>query len=672
MAKQQWEIEAKDRLLGHFQQVRGEQWAILAEDVVVDAATGRNFDYQLARGDRRVALEIFRLIDDGEELARDRVWGEIVQLLKVELTQRGLMGYLIHTPPFKVAKVQREQVTKEIADKLEAAVNANPGTGEFGVDDFRLTKIEGLGTVGFSSLGKGGFVNPPGIAVAALEQKLPGKNEQLNITGHERVVHIVNWTAVVSTEDMIEACAQLDFNRFPNIDRVYFEAAPGVFELVFDRDLFVAFEALHGPPSTHLEPLYIRWLDYRLAQKQRNAFDVVRNLAKERGHLLWLSPFTRVKVVQYGEELIKAAEWENVLWIVRHFRDDPDPGLASAPDDPDGGFNLHLQIQKGEDVRTIATVRGQLCWFLQRIVGEHQTELYPEVFGIVEKYASGENLYVRQQSTVPLIELARRRLARQPNEDRFMSPELTTQVRDLAFRMLRENGAYPRVLEWVAHVFVWIRDLDEEQAKEVIETLLRSAPLEAANDISQLMIYFALFRKTHFPELGAFDSRQFSQMLRDHISRGTERIRASTIWLMWKLLEENQVDFTELAPYIASLPDGPYNRPAFGHFYRITGKHVARYPDLLACAYKKALQREKEFFEGNPSEAIWHFDDAWESLRWLFESGRIDCFLDCIEMLLDYRSRISMFPQPLLEELLTKVADRARAFQLLERLRTGA
>jgi hypothetical protein len=47
MAKQQWEEEAKDRFLVALEQ-RGEgSWEVSNRDVVVDNATGRNFDYAL-------------------------------------------------------------------------------------------------------------------------------------------------------------------------------------------------------------------------------------------------------------------------------------------------------------------------------------------------------------------------------------------------------------------------------------------------------------------------------------------------------------------------------------------------------------------------------------------------------------------------------------------------
>lgn len=268
MAKQQWEAEAKDRFLTYLQREHREQWRVLDEDVVVDAASGRNFDYQLGSDERRIALEIFRLVEDQHDLARQKVWGEVVQLLKQELTSRGIKDYLIRTPSFRVAKVQREQLAKDLADQLEQAIKDNAGAQEFKVDGFTLARIEGLGTVSFSTFGKAGAVNPPGIALAALEEKLPDKNEQLSIADHERVILIINWAFIVGVDGVTEACSRIDFNRFPNVDRVYFESRSGRIHLVFDRALFRSFETLSEPPGAELESLYLRWLEYRLVRRE--------------------------------------------------------------------------------------------------------------------------------------------------------------------------------------------------------------------------------------------------------------------------------------------------------------------------------------------------------------------------------------------------------------------
>ena len=48
-----------------------------------------------------------------------------------------------------------------------------------------------------------------------------------------------------------------------------------------------------------------------------------------------------------------------------------------------------------------------------------------------------------------------------------MSRELSSAIKQLTFRMLRENAARPPTLNRMAYVFSWVRDLSEEEAHEV-------------------------------------------------------------------------------------------------------------------------------------------------------------------------------------------------------------
>jgi hypothetical protein len=241
MAKQQWEDDAKNRFLQFLSATAGEVWAVLDEDVVVDPATNRNFDYRLGLGERRVALELFRLVKNEAELARDKVWSEVAHLLERELNDRSVKGYLLTTPSyFNVPKVKREAFAKQFADRVQQVIDATPDAEEIAFNGFKLNRIEGLDGIVCSSFGKGGAINPAGIALAALEEKLPNKNDQLSIDDHQRIILVVNWAYVVDAGDVVEAATQIDFARLANIDKVFFEVTPGNFQLVFDRAGFTA------------------------------------------------------------------------------------------------------------------------------------------------------------------------------------------------------------------------------------------------------------------------------------------------------------------------------------------------------------------------------------------------------------------------------------------------
>jgi hypothetical protein len=286
MAKQKWEEEAKDRFLQFRREKYAEEWVVLGEDVVVDPATNRNFDYQLSLGARRIALELFRLVNDEEELARDKVWSEVVHLLERELAQRSLKGYLLNTPPyFKVSKVKRNEFVKELANRIEKVIEANPDVDEITFDGFSLKNIKGLERIACGAIGEGGAINPAGIVLSALEEKLPDKNSQLGVAGHERVIVVVNWAYLVGTDDVVEATSQLNFDRFPNIDKVYFEVAQSDFQLVFDRSLFAAFGAGGSAPNADLNDKLGAFDATRLSQLLKT--HIVGGMAAVRAAIVW-------------------------------------------------------------------------------------------------------------------------------------------------------------------------------------------------------------------------------------------------------------------------------------------------------------------------------------------------------------------------------------------------
>src|SRR5262249_12008209 len=151
----------------------------------------------------------------------------------------------------------------------------------------------------------------------------------------------------------------------------------------------------NGEPPDRIEPLFISYLANLLYRKDPQAFRLVRKITEREKSLLWLPTLSREELVAVGETFLEKQDWEQVDWIVNTLKDDPDPSVENAPDDPQGKRNLHLQTKNGETTKIISSVRGRLCWLLMRIVVLPRIEEYGRIFEIVEKYATGENLYVR-------------------------------------------------------------------------------------------------------------------------------------------------------------------------------------------------------------------------------------------------------------------------------------
>ncbi len=237
--KKEWEYAAKDRFLAYHKRTKGEEWKVLREDYQVNEQTGKDFDFQLGLDGRRMALELFRLTDDGPAIAARNAWIEIVTLIQKEFEARGIIGLWIHAPAYlSVPKVRRPHFAKQICDKLEPHVRELANGKEISLEGFKIRKIDGLGTnMSFRNFGYGGDFNRVGKAYEPISRLLPEKNAQLNIAGHERAVLIVSWgwAHIITTADMIEALQGVNLESLSNIDRIYFEPAIDQIELVFER-----------------------------------------------------------------------------------------------------------------------------------------------------------------------------------------------------------------------------------------------------------------------------------------------------------------------------------------------------------------------------------------------------------------------------------------------------
>ena len=73
------------------------------------------------------ALEIFRLVENREEIIRSKSWSTIANSIAAELRTRGIKGYTIHTPhAFDVPRLKIPGFVSKTADRLEAALKQNP------------------------------------------------------------------------------------------------------------------------------------------------------------------------------------------------------------------------------------------------------------------------------------------------------------------------------------------------------------------------------------------------------------------------------------------------------------------------------------------------------------------------------------------------------------------
>ena len=619
--KDQWEEEAKDHFVAALKAAGRGDWIVSDTDVVVEPQTNINFDYQLRHENEHIALEIFRLVETQEEIKRSKLWSLITDSIVAELRKRSVKGFTIEAPYwFNVPPNKVEKFSSKIAQKLEDAIRNNPNVDPIQESGFEIKRLEDFPDVTMFGIGPGGAVNPSGDAFVFMERKLPKKNRQLNIQNHERVIVIVNWMPLVDQANMIEACGQIDFSQFTNIDKVYFDDPnSGTVHLVYDRRVYDAFQPAGEPPA-QIEPLFLSWLANSLSAKNLQAFRLVQTITERENSLLWLPAQSREQLTAFGEEFLKQDDPNDLYWIIEHLREDPDPSVENAPNDPDGKFNQHLRIQRGEKVGFIQSVQVRLCWLLMQVVTKPRTEDYEMVFEIVKRFATGANLYVRCFATFPLMELARRRYAKTKVGERFMSDDLATWIKTLALRMVEENQKHPVVLESVANVMLFVLDLDEATAQKTVETLLTIEDSEAANDVSSIMIYLALFREKEFRNLGPFDSKHLRELFLDRLQNGSGWFRASAMDHFKHLLESKRVQFEALIPFIEALLSGRPDRIANHHFHAIATRCAATNPEAVGRLLEQTTLNELQT-SAKEGKQVWYPKEFTNALHVLSDVG---------------------------------------------------
>jgi hypothetical protein len=363
MSKKKWEEDAKDRFLRFLRECHGQNYVATEEDVVTNPVTGRDYDYELApkeQGLPIIALEIFRIVGDKRDLAHHKAWSDVVNRLTAELNTRDITGYLIRTPRFNIPKSKRKQFASETVERIAAAIVAHADQEEFSADGYAFYRIPGNPSVQFSYIGGARQINPFESISEALDDLLPTKNEQLNTQGRLRTLLILNAGIFPNEErDVREYFSTRNLEEFPNVDKVFFEIAPGNIASVFDRRVFDSYRDEKLPEDDGLGALFFPFVEHRLSSDETKAFGIVRKMAEKYGDLNRLSPHGKEALISCGERSAREEDWPSVLWIIEQLKNDADPPFPNS---------MHEVIAKGEDYHLIVSVRGRLCWLMQKVV----------------------------------------------------------------------------------------------------------------------------------------------------------------------------------------------------------------------------------------------------------------------------------------------------------------
>ncbi len=595
MAKEQWEEESIERFREYLSQTRKFTYGVTDRDVIVNKTTGENFDYQLQNeSGEKIAVEVFRLVENGEDLARSRVWHTMAGFIKEETKKRNLKGYLVYTPQFFVKKSEMKTLAVKQAEIIEAGIKNNPAEKKFKYEGYDFHKIDSLETISLSYSEGARSIDSRGTATSGFAGKLPKKNKQVDVAGHERMLLVINWAFFVDSRDAIRALSSFDFDQFENVDKIFFEGKQGEFALIYDRSVVDTIKTRAKVENPEALKLLTQYLNHQLADKNQSAFDFIKTISLPSGNLDWLTNNeVKENLVHFGTELLAKGLIEDAMWIVKMLHNDsnPNPTGANDPDDPKGEHNYHVMVIKNEDVRNITTVRGHLCWLMSRIIAQNKPEYYTEILDIITRYISEENLYIRIQATYPLMEfIVRKKAVRNQDESAFnWKKEERELVRKIPLQMLRDNAQYPRVLEALLHIFDRFRDLNEQEAEEVLRALIATEQDDVLHDLAALIPYFALFRKSDFPTEGSFNPEAFIKILKSQIVSGRPAMKSSLIWHFWKMLEQNPLPYEQIREYILLFWENGYDTSVASMFGLVFEQLAVIAPDDAKNLFEKMI-----------------------------------------------------------------------------------
>lgn len=352
----------------------------------------------------------------------------------------------------------------------------------------------------------------------------------------------------------------------------------------------------------------------------------------------------RQNIVWLAEELAKNKKFMFARKIIQLNCEDPDPVTNNRPSE----INYHYQIKNGEDVHTISTVRGTVGWVLRYFsasnIPKHMkfsfktTLLLLDLEGILAKklgYPESDN-YVRLMALINLIDLAylpRRNLLNEYESglgDKIKTTSFNI-IKNLSVQIKSTKTKPKSLLINLAHVFSNIRDLNTNEAKQVIQFFIENEIKEAI----VLLIYFSIFREKQFKDI-PFDPKYFKKELgkiceTENIFR--EEAALQFLRLITKERKALYQYFLKIENYWERL-FSYYDRTTYDYLYKTlayTLKWKSKYNSHLALLKDAILKETKHLRELGSYVQSWGIDP--EIFHILIKKNKKD-FLDVFLLLL--------------------------------------
>jgi len=323
----------------------------------------------------------------------------------------------------------------------------------------------------------------------------------------------------------------------------------------------------------------------------------------------------RENIAMFTEKIAKNNYFEEALDILEILTNDSDPpeNGSNYPNDKNGDFNYHKKLEEGEDPMVITTVRGWCAHVLSQFSRLGAEEYIPKAVGLLEKLTKNPNNYVRYESCIPLEGFAKNRRSIIPNTNKlFIDLETAQKIEEIVFSIFEneENHKIKALMKRLVNVLGNMRGIPQNNAKALLDIIIKTGYDEVIADSAPLFIYFAEFRKKDFKgkqfmnvynkkeyeDMQKYDSSVFKKILNNLIAKGSVEIKSKLSWQFWQLPNEkkNNKGFIKISiRYFKKLIKSGYSHEVFEMIYHFINDYLDQYPKECLGLWKKCVKKEK-------------------------------------------------------------------------------
>jgi hypothetical protein len=529
-------------------------------------------------------------------------------------------SYILYAQPIRSFPKNNKKVEEATDQIIEAIIKKQNSITIFG-NTFEITKVSNKGKeISFDTIDIN-WINPSERIYQNIIGIITRANDQLSFINfgkeiNKKILLLTNNYIFLSKIDELIKGLSYGYEEiisYKNIDEVWFQnlqIKKDTKHLLLYTKLFLE-QYENNELSTSEENTYFfqLWfsplasLNDKHKEKLFSAMKVF--LEKEKPHDLFNKKSTREEMVRLGIWLFDKKRFEDIAWLINQFIDDPDPEEPSKYQG-DPKFNYHKQILENKDPKIITTVLGHLAWIIQKLAVKDNYII--QALEYTRKLLEHENLYVKLQAIIPLIEIARRRHVLIKYDEENTSDKYQ-EFYDTVFGLVKEYAKHKAIAKWLVRIFYYYKDLTTEEALEVLDKL------KITEESSPLFIYFGIFRERHFKNADGTDEKDFNPTplkykLNKMITSNAKKyidLRGNIAWNFKKILDDKPEEFDMVKPYIYLFLKQPYQNNIYNAIERIIEAWIDRRPNICIDWFEQFIDNTLIFSSKNTDEAtnIW-------------------------------------------------------------------